>query len=326
MTTPAALEFTPLHAPVMLNEMLAALAPQNDEIYVDGTFGAGGYARAILTLSSTARVIAFDRDPAARARYDDLPENIRARVTFVDAPFSTLSQELKRLNIDTVHGVVLDLGVSSPQLDLPERGFSFRMEGPLDMRMNPRVGESAADVVNTYDEKSLADIIYQYGEERQSRGVAKAIITARKTAPIRTTTELATIIRRVVRTSPKDKIDPCTRTFQGLRIYINRELDELATVLQAALIALKPGGRLVVVTFHSLEDRIVKQFFQSQSGRTARPSRHAPDTGHSAPLLDIPQARALAPSKGEIARNPRSRSAHLRLAIRTTTPLTRAAA
>lgn len=309
------------HDPVMLNEMLAALAPVNDEIYVDGTFGAGGYTRAILQSAPGCRVIAFDRDPEARVRFEALPSDVRARVTFVDAPFSQMRTCLEALGQTDVNGVVLDLGVSSPQLDQAERGFSFRFDGPLDMRMDPRSGESAADVVNGYDEKALADIIYQYGEERQSRSVARAIVTARKEGSITSTQELATIIRRVIRKSPKDTSDPCTRTFQGLRIFVNRELDELDAALDAGITVLKEGGRLVVVTFHSLEDRMVKQFMQDKSGRTARPSRYAPDVVAASPVLNLPSTKALPPSDAETRRNPRARSAHLRVAIRTAAPL-----
>lgn len=308
------------HDPVMLDEMLVAIDPQDGEVYLDGTFGAGGYTRAILN-KANCKVIAFDRDPEARPRYDGMTAEHRARCTFVDAPFSEMAERLRALNISGVDGVVLDLGVSSPQLDDAARGFSFRFSGPLDMRMDPRVGESAADVVNSRDEEELANIIYIYGEDRKSRSIARAIVAARKIARIETTDQLASIIRRVIRVSPKDQSDPCTRTFQALRIFVNTELDELSAALRSAMTILNTGGRLVVVTFHSLEDRIVKQFFQTHGGRAARPSRYAPDIEIAAPLLTLPTSKAIPPTEAEVRRNPRARSAHLRIAIRTDAPL-----
>jgi 16S rRNA (cytosine1402-N4)-methyltransferase len=309
------------HAPVMLAEMLAALAVRDGETYVDGTFGAGGYTGAILETPG-ARVVAFDRDPAARVRYDLWPEDRQARCVFIDAPFSAMRDELTARGLAPVDGVVLDLGVSSPQLDVAERGFSFRFDGPLDMRMDPRVGVSAADVVNQTAEADLANLIYDLGEEKQSRAVARAIVAARKIAPITTTQGLAGIVRSVVRKSGKDGIDPATRTFQALRIFVNDELGELRRVLVAAVAVLRAGGRLVVVTFHSLEDRIVKQFFTEYSGRAPAPSRFMPAVGISAPsLLAVSTARAVSPGAAETSRNPRARSAHLRVAVRTEAPL-----
>lgn len=304
------------HLPVMLREVLASLAPRDGDVIVDGTFGAGGYTAAI-TASARCHVYAFDRDPDAKARYNALPDDVKTNCTFIDAAFSDLAQEMKAHDIAALDGVVLDLGVSSPQLDDAARGFSFRFDGPLDMRMDPRVGQSAADLVNTMAERDLANLIYEYGEDKKSRSIARAIVAARAEGPITTTTALARIIRSVIRPSPKDTIDPCTRTFQALRIAVNGELDELRAVLRAALAMLKVGGRLVVVTFHSLEDRIVKQFFQTYSDRAARPSRYAPDVAVSPPLLSLVSNKAIAPSDDEVAMNPRARSAHLRAAIRT---------
>jgi 16S rRNA (cytosine1402-N4)-methyltransferase len=305
------------HIPVMLPDMIAALSPRDGQTYIDGTFGAGGYTRAILE-SADCKVIAFDRDPEARARYDAMPENLRARCRFIDAPFADMADHLDGEQVD---GVVLDLGVSSPQIDDPARGFSFRFNGPLDMRMDPRVGASAADVVNNADETDLANIIYDLGEDRKSRSIARAIVAARKEAPITTTQQLASIVRRVVRPGKGDTSDPCTRTFQALRLFVNNELDQLQAALRAALTLLQTGGRLVVVSFHSLEDRIVKRFLQEFSARSAQPSRHIPVTVDLPAYLDVPQTRAQSPSDDEARANSRSRSAHLRCAIRTTTTL-----
>lgn len=313
----AAADFS--HDPVMLAEMRAAMAPQANEIYVDATFGAGGYTSALLA-DAPCRVIAFDRDPEAATRHMAMPAALRDRCTFVDAPFSDMGTQLQTLGVTGVNGVVMDLGVSSPQLDDAARGFSFRFSGPLDMRMDPRAGLSAADVVNDYDEKEIADILYLYGEERRARAIARAIIAARQDARIESTDALAAIIRRVVKTSPKDLIDPCTRSFQALRIFVNRELDELEAGLAAATRALKPQGRLVVVSFHSLEDRIVKQFLYRHAGRAGRPSRHLPEDTAAAPLYILHPARAQGPSAAECVRNPRARSAKMRVAIRTTAP------
>ena len=312
-----------LHRPVMLREMLAAIAPADGEVYVDGTFGAGGYTQAILD-AADCRVIAFDRDPEARARYDALPASVRDRCTFIDAPFSSLHSALSAQGITSINGVVLDLGVSSPQLDDAARGFSFRGDGPLDMRMDPRTGANAADLVNTLPERELADILFQYGEEKKSRAIARAIVDARRTQPITTTAQLANLIRRVIKASPRDTIDPATRSFQALRIAVNDELGELRAALQSALQCLAPGGRLVVVTFHSLEDRIVKQFFTTHGGRAPNTSRHLPTIGAAtAPaLLDLPTIKPIAPSDDEVAVNPRARSAHLRRAIRTDIAIT----
>lgn len=308
------------HIPVLLGPVLTYMTPANDEIYVDGTFGAGGYSRALLDRAD-CRMIAFDRDPEAEARYQGWPPSLKARCTFVRAPFSSLARELASRGIASVDGVVLDLGVSSPQIDNPARGFSFRFDGPLDMRMDPTRGRSAADLVNTLDETALADLIYTYGEDRKSRRIARAIVQARSESPVTTTAGLAAIIRGVLPKTHKDISDPCTRTFQALRIAVNDELGELEAALEAALQVLKPGGRLVVVTFHSLEDRIVKQFFKTHAGKTAHGSRYLPETEETPVLLDLLTPKAVEADEQEQAANPRARSARLRAARRTVTPL-----
>jgi 16S rRNA (cytosine1402-N4)-methyltransferase len=303
------------HIPVMLNDMLVALAPEPNGVYVDGTFGAGGYTRAILDKAPGSTVIAFDRDPDARARYNEMGPSYKNRCTFIDAPFSTMHERLTDMGIKTVNGVVLDLGVSSPQLDCGERGFSFRFDGPLDMRMDPRTGQSAADVLNTANERDIADILYTYGEERKSRSIARAVVQDRTEKPFTTTQDFANLVRRIVKTSPRDTSDPATRSFQALRIYVNRELDELQDALQSAIQIIQKNGRLVVVTFHSLEDRIVKQFMQEKSGTAAGPSRYMPIQKQMDPILKLLNPRGEPASKIEQEQNPRSRSARLRTAI-----------
>ncbi|WP_254601881.1 16S rRNA (cytosine(1402)-N(4))-methyltransferase RsmH, partial [Sphingomonas bacterium] len=257
MVSPAA---DPRHAPVLLDAVIAALAPAGGETHVDGTFGAGGYTRALL--DAGARVIAFDRDPDAIAEGAALVAGADGRLELVPSRFSELAAIAGDASVD---GVTLDVGVSSMQLDRAERGFSFQADGPLDMRMS-QAGESAADFVNTADEAEIADVLFNFGEERQSRRVARAIVAAR---PIARTGELAHVVRRALGHREHDKKDPATRTFQALRIHVNRELDELEDGLVAAERALKPGGRIAVVSFHSLEDRIVKRFLRERSGATA---------------------------------------------------------
>ncbi|MEQ8585175.1 MAG: 16S rRNA (cytosine(1402)-N(4))-methyltransferase RsmH [Thalassobaculaceae bacterium] len=317
----------PLHIPVLLAEVVAALAPKDGERHLDGTFGVGGYTRAILE-SATCTVLAVDRDPdaiaRARALAQDYPGGAGDRLVPLHGRFGEMDRLAREAGYETVDGVTLDLGVSSPQLDEAERGFSFRFDGPLDMRMD-RSGPTAADVVNEASEQELADIIFHLGEERYARRVAKAIVSARTTTAIRRTGELADIVRRVVPSAPDRSIDPATRTFQALRIHVNRELEELDNGLDAAERLLAPGGRLAVVSFHSLEDRRVKTFLRRRSGRTSNPSRHAPDAiagKRAAPLptFTLPSARPIAPSDEEIARNPRARSARLRVGHRTDAP------
>lgn len=316
-----------LHISVLLDEVVAALAPKAGECFLDGTFGVGGYTRAILE-SADCTVLAVDRDPdaiaRARAMADQFVDGRDSRLVPLHGRFGEMDRLARAAGHDTVDGVALDLGVSSPQIDEAERGFSFRFDGPLDMRMD-RSGPTAADVVNEASEKELADIIFHLGEERYARRVARAIVSARTTTAIRRTGELAEIVRRVVPSAPDRSIDPATRTFQALRIHVNRELEELDNGLDAAERLLAPGGRLAVVSFHSLEDRRVKTFLRRRSGRTANPSRHTPDaiSGRretARPTFSLSSARAIGPTEEEIARNPRARSARLRVGLRTDAP------
>lgn len=310
------------HAPVMLHEVLAALNPQDGERYVDGTFGAGGYTTATLE-AVTCNVYAIDRDPEAVRFAGALKERFADRFVFIPGTFGQMMELLARQGVESVDGVMLDVGVSSMQLDQAVRGFSFRQDGPLDMRM-AQAGVSAADVVNTAPESTLADIIYYYGEEKAARRIAKAIVKAREEAPIETTLQLSRIVASVLGRG-QGKIDPATRTFQALRIHVNDELGELVRALEAAEHVLAPGGRLVVVTFHSLEDRIVKRFFQSRTGAVRDAvSRHVPQSSDKQNVqasFEQPQRRAVKASDKESRVNPRARSAKLRWAVRTTAPV-----
>ncbi|MCB2014388.1 MAG: 16S rRNA (cytosine(1402)-N(4))-methyltransferase RsmH [Sphingobium sp.] len=298
------------HVPVLLNEVMHALAIRPGEKHADGTYGAGGYSRAMAARG--AHVIAIDRDPDAIAEG-------RARITrdgddiiLVEGPFSAMQSLLEQVDVPQVDGVALDIGVSSMQLDRAERGFSFQADGPLDMRMS-QSGMTAADFVNTASEEEIADVLYRYGEEPRSRRVARAIVAAR---PLSRTSELANVVRRALGHKPHDKKDPATRAFQAIRIHLNGELDELERGLEAAESVLAPGGRLAVVTFHSLEDRIVKNFLRRRSGGDAGGSRHRPQvTPMERPAFAKP-ARAVRPSEEEIRLNPRARSATLRSAVR----------
>jgi len=298
------------HIPVLLDEVIAGLAPQPGETHVDGTFGAGGYTRALL--AAGANVIAFDRDPDAIAEGQGLVADAQGRLTLVPDVYSRMGEALAERGIDQVDGVTLDVGVSSMQLDRADRGFSFQADGPLDMRMG-QSGMSAADFVNTADEAEIADVLFHFGEERQSRRVARAIVAAR---PITRTGELAQIVRRALGYREHDKKDPATRTFQAIRIHVNRELGELEDGLAAAEASLAPGGRLAVVSFHSLEDRIVKRFLKERSGATPSGSRHLPAVAQRTPSFEA-VAKPVRASEAELARNPRSRSATLRVARRT---------
>ena len=307
----------PGHVPVMLAEVMHYLAPRDGGRYVDGTFGGGGYARAILA-SSDCQLWGIDRDPAAIARGEALAATCpdgqgSSRLHMLHGGFGDMAALLAEGGVTAVDGIVLDLGVSSYQIDEADRGFSFRMDGPLDMRMAD-TGPTAADVVNTLPEEELADIIYHYGEERLSRRVARAIVAARAEAPLRRTTQLADVVRSVVRPD-RSGIDPATRTFQGLRIHVNDELGQIRRVLEQAPALLAPGGRLVVVSFHSLEDRLVKQAMSSAAGRLPAPSRHDPRamTARPAPTrFTLLTGRPIRPGQEETSRNPRARSARLR--------------
>jgi 16S rRNA (cytosine1402-N4)-methyltransferase len=306
------------HVPVLLNEVVEALAPTPANTIVDGTFGAGGYTRAIL--ATGAKVIAFDRDPTVRRFTADLPAD---RFRLVEGRFSDMDEEL---GAGAVDGVALDLGVSSMQLDEAERGFSFMRDGPLDMRMGAS-GPTAADIVNTAEPAELARILFVYGEERQSRRIAQAIARRRSEQPFTRTGELADFIEKALGGRRGAKTHPATRSFQGLRIAVNEELAELEAGLVAAERALRAGGRLCVVTFHSLEDRIVKSFLAVRAGRTPAGSRHAPPIQQGpAPSFQLLFNGAREPSEGEVAANPRARSAKLRAAVRTDAPVWRDAA
>ncbi len=303
------------HIPVLLDEVIHALAITPGAEIVDGTFGAGGYSEAIL--AGGARVFAFDRDPDALVEGADLAGRSKGALRLYSACFSNMDDILVADGIASVDGVVLDIGVSSMQLDRAERGFSFQKDGPLDMRM-AQDGMTAADFVNEADESEIADIIFRYGEEHRSRRIAREIVAAR---PIVTTAQLAMIVRKAVGHKPGAPKDPATRAFQAIRIHINRELDELTDGLEAAERMLKPGGRLAVVTFHSLEDRIVKQFLRRRSGGEGAGSRHIPTVANTAPAPTFDKAdKAVRPSETEVSRNPRARSATLRSATRTSAP------
>ncbi len=306
------------HVPVMLSEVVGLLAPRDGGRYLDGTFGGGGYAEAILGAASCT-LWAIDRDPDAIARGASLAARYPG-LHLIHGQFGNMLELLAERGATELDGVVLDLGVSSFQLDQVERGFSFRSDGPLDMRME-RSGTTAADLVNTLPERELADTLFQLGEERASRRIARAIVEARAVAPIRTTAQLAEIIRRVL---PFDRsgIDPATRSFQALRIRVNDELGEIQRGLVQASELLTPGGRMIVVSFHSLEDRLVKRFMTDVTGHAPSPSRHDPRglAAREAPRFRLLTARPLRPGAAEIAANPRSRSARLRALERVAVP------
>lgn len=299
------------HVPVMLREVLATLAPRDGAQYLDGTFGGGGYARAILA-AARCTLHAVDRDPDAIARGAALAAEFPDRLSLVEGRFGDMLELMAARGVSALDGVVLDLGVSSFQLDQAERGFSFRADGPLDMRME-KDGPSAADLVNRLPEAELADILWQLGEERHSRRIARAIVAARKEAPIETTGQLVRIIHAVMPRDPSG-IDSATRSFQALRLKVNDELGEVERGLEAAARLLAPGGRLVVVAFHSLEDRIVKRFMQNAAGRGPGASRHAPSAmlERAAPGFRLVTSNALRPEEDEVSANPRARSARLR--------------
>ena len=325
------------HIPVMLAEVMAALDPQDGELIIDGTFGAGGYSRAILE-AVRCRVLAFDRDITAVRAAGDICVRFADRLRVINAPFSDMEEVARReetpdqtplITGPFVDGVVLDIGVSSMQLDQAARGFSFQHDGPLDMRMSAPVdpltgarvatGVSAADFLNTADEATIANVLYDYGEEKKSRLIAKAIVHDRVATPFTSTRQLAGLVSRLLGGRRDDGRNPATRTFQALRIHVNDELGELERALRAAEAILKPGGRLVVVTFHSLEDRIVKTFFNERSGRGAQGSRHLPPSvaTNREPSFQIINQRPLSPCQPELDLNPRARSARLRSGVRT---------
>ncbi|SFP23226.1 16S rRNA (cytosine(1402)-N(4))-methyltransferase RsmH [Qipengyuania nanhaisediminis] len=307
------------HIPVLLDEVIEALDPQPGDVIIDATFGAGGYTRALLERGAT--VHAFDRDPDAIASgrtWRETGEN-PPRLILHPHRFSEMLDVMTSAGLARVDGVVMDIGVSSMQLDQAERGFAFSSDGPLDMRMS-QDGESAADFLNSADESTIADVIYQYGEERQSRRVARAIVAAR---PLETTGELARVVRKALGHKPHDKKDPATRTFQAIRIHVNGELDELSQGLSAAEHLLCEGGRLAVVSFHSLEDRIVKRYLREASS-TPSASRHVPMVTQDDPVFSK-VSKAIKPGKAELERNPRARSSVLRHATRTATPAREAA-
>jgi len=304
------------HVPVLGRSALEWLKPRDGGVYLDATFGAGGYTRAILA-AANCQVIAIDRDRHALARGAELVQAAAGRLILVEGRFSDLQTIARECGYDAVDGVVFDLGVSSMQLDEAARGFSFRLDGPLDMRMGG-AGPSAADVVAAASERDLASIIATLGEERHARALARAIVRARKDEPIKTTRALAEIVARVVHARP-GSIHPATRTFQALRLFVNEELAELAQALQAAERVLAPGGRLVAVSFHSLEDRIVKSFLAERSGQGGS-SRHLPEAKKPAGTFRVLTRKPVVPDEGEVAVNPRARSAKLRAAERTDAP------
>jgi 16S rRNA (cytosine1402-N4)-methyltransferase len=305
---------SPAHIPVLLDAVMAALALAPGESCVDGTFGAGGYTSA--ALDTGAKVYAFDRDPTAIAAGMQLAAGHDGRLTLIEGQFSAMDAQLAARGVGAVDAVTLDIGVSSMQLDQPERGFSFMNDGPLDMRMSAS-GPSAADFINTASEAELADVIYQLGDEPQARRIARAIVADR---PLTRTSELARLVRSVCGFKPGGK-DPATKTFQAIRIHINDELGELDAGLRAAERLLRPGGRLAVVSFHSLEDRAVKSFLRARSGSEPAGSRHlpAPAAAGPAPTFALP-AKPVRASPSEAAANPRARSATLRAAVRTAAP------
>ena len=301
------------HLPVLLKEVVEGLAIVPGETLVDGTFGAGGYTKALFG-AGAGRVIGFDRDPDAIANGPSLVPD--PRLTLINERFSQMDRVLAERGLAPVDGIALDIGVSSMQLDQAERGFSFSKDGPLDMRMS-RSGESAADFLNHAEEGEIARVLKEYGEEPRARAVARAIVAAR---PLTRTAELAAVVRKSLGYRQGQKSDPATRTFQAIRIHLNAELDELEQGLRAAERSLRPGGRLAVVTFHSLEDRIVKRFLKIRSGDVPSGSRHRPMLAKGPAPTFEQVAKPVSPSEAELARNPRARSARLRTAIRTDAP------
>lgn len=317
------------HIPVLLSPILQALHPQKNEIYLDGTFGRGGYSRAILQ-AADCKLIAIDCDPDAIAKGQKLVVDFEGRLSLVHGRFGDM-MDIAAQYFDLTEpepepeglldGIVLDLGVSSPQLDEAERGFSFQKDGPLDMRMAQQ-GQSAADVVNTFSESDIASILFLFGEERKSRWIANAIVKARAEEPFTRTSQLSALVTKVLGKKLGQKKHPATRSFQALRLFVNGELDQLVLALQASERLLKPDGRLVIVTFHSLEDRIVKRYMNECAGRVSQGSRHLPDLNITPPKpsFKLLKQRGDSASKEELAQNPRARSARIRAALRTQNP------
>ncbi len=308
-----------LHHPVMLPQIISALAPKDGNHIVDATFGNGGYSREILN-QADCFVAGIDWDPDAISRARVRMQNFSEKFTILEGSFSEIERLTANTQFNKPDGIVFDLGVCSTQLDEAERGFSFKSDGPLDMRMS-KAGKSAADIVNSMPEKKLADIIYTYGDERASRRIARAISTKREEAPLLRTFELAHIVRSVLPRAKKGQSDPATRTFQALRVYVNNEIGELCEALLASERILQEGGILAVVSFHSLEDRIIKRFFRQRAGYAAQPSRHQPIQPNAEPTFRLLPRRPILPEISEIETNPRSRSAKLRVGIRTFSPV-----
>lgn len=295
------------HVPVMLNEVIEALAPKEGEVHMDCTFGAGGYSKAIL--AEGVKLIAVDRDASVSKYADELKSKYKDKFEFINCNFGDISEDEFQLD-----GIVLDLGVSSMQLDTPERGFSFSHDGDLDMRMGID-GKSAKDFINNAQEEEIANVIYEYGDEPSSRKIAKRIVEAREKGPIDTTFKLAEIVRRAVNRKP-GKIDLATKTFQAIRIWVNEELDSLSRFLDKALSLLKVGGRIVIVTFHSLEDRIVKNYFKQFISKRVARSKYSKEPLNPNDKYQLLYKKPLVPTREEVRANPRSRSAKLRAAIR----------
>lgn len=307
------------HTPVLLPAILKALSAADGERYIDCTFGAGGYSRAILE-SAACELLALDRDPSAAAIAAKLETDFPSRFAFASSRFGALDEIARSKGFDPADAVIFDLGVSSMQLDEADRGFSFMRDGPLDMRMSGE-GLSAADVVNGYDEAGIAEILFRLGEERRSRAIARAIVKRRSERPFERTLDLADLIASILGRRHDEARHPATRSFQALRLFVNDELGELVDGLAAAERILSPGGRLIAVTFHSLEDRIVKNFLAERSGGKGRPSRHLPATGAEAePSFKLARRKPVEPAPDEIAANPRARSAKLRAATRLDSP------
>ena len=312
MTDPAATEKRP-HIPVLLRPLLEAVAPVSGD-WADGTFGAGGYTRGLLDAGADW-VCGIDRDPMVFDMAADWAADYGDRLSLCEGTFSDMDELAGR----PLDGVVLDLGVSSMQLDLADRGFSFMRDGPLDMRMS-QSGPTAADIVNHADEEALADILYHYGEERASRRIARAVVKARADAPFETTLQLASVVEKCLPRSKPGQSHPATRSFQAIRIAVNDEFGQLIDGLEAAERALKPGGKLAVVTFHSMEDRVVKRFFQARASEGGGGSRYAPEQAQETPRFKLTPKKAIAPDADELAENPRARSSRLRVATRTDAP------